>query len=271
MIFINFKYNKIIFLLIIFFIISNLIIVIFFFISYIKYYVSYYKIKQEYKKNEYYLKFCENDKLKIKKIYKKCKEPKISIISPIFNSENYIVRFLKSIQYQNFNPIEIIIIDDFSNDNSVKLLENLKKQDQRIIIIKNLKNKGTFITRNIGIIYSKAKYLIAPDPDDILAKNILCTGYKLIEKFDYDIIRFNMYIGKEKLNMHEIVNKLQKKIINQPELSTYTFYGSKELQLIDLSLCNKFIKKNIYILALNTLNNYYCNLLSHNRYDFSLK
>ena len=47
--------------------------------------------------------------------------------------------------------------------------------------------------------------------------------------------------------------------MNQPELSTYTFYGTNELQLIDLSLCNKLIKKKIYMLTLNLLNNYYYN------------
>ena len=230
------------------------------YISKIQLFISYSKIHQEYKQNEYYFKLCNNNKLRINKFYKKLNEPKISIISPMFNREKYILRFIKSIQYQNFNSIEIIVIDDFSNDNSVKIIENLQKLDKRIILLKNIKNKGTFITRNIGIIYAKAKYLIAPDPDDILSKNILSICYKYVERFNYDIIRFNMYIGKEKLNLHQIVNKLTKKMVNQPELSTYTFYGTNELQLIDLSLCNKLIKKKIYMLTLNLLNNYYYNM-----------
>lgn len=115
--------------------------------------------------------------MNIKKNLKKIDYPKISIVSPIFNRERNLIRFIKSIQYQIFEDIEIIIIDDCSNDMSVKLIEKLIRKDKRIILIKNKKNKGTFITRNIDIIYSKAKYFIAPDPDDIISKNILNICY----------------------------------------------------------------------------------------------
>lgn len=75
-----------------------------------------------------------------------------------------------------------------------------------------------------------------------------------------------MYIGKEKLNMHKFINKYSKKKVIQPELSTLTFYGSNELQLIDLSICNKLIKREIYILALNILNIYYFNNMYINKF-----
>ena len=95
---------------------------------------------------------------KIKK-FKKCNIPKISVISPIYNSEKYILRFLRSIQNQNFLEIEIILVDDCSNDNSVFLIEKYIKEDERIILIKNKINKGTFITRNLGVLFSKSKYI----------------------------------------------------------------------------------------------------------------
>ena len=122
----------------------------------------YIKLQFEYKKIEDYLLFCNNNnnnKLKKKINNKKFNNPKISIISPVYNSEKFILRFLKSIENQNFFNIEIILVDDCSIDKSIKIIENYKVNDNRIILIKNKKNKGTFINRNIGLLFSKGKYL----------------------------------------------------------------------------------------------------------------
>jgi cellulose synthase/poly-beta-1,6-N-acetylglucosamine synthase-like glycosyltransferase len=108
-----------------------------------------------------YFKLCNNKILINRKKYKYNKFPKVSIISPIFNRENYILRFLRSVQNQKFNDIEIIFIDDCSEDNSVKFIEEYQKQDERIILIKNKKNKGTLISRNIGALNSKGKLIFA--------------------------------------------------------------------------------------------------------------
>ena len=77
------------------------------------------------------------------------------------------MRFLRSIQNQFFDNIEIILIEDFSLDNSIKIIEKLQKDDERIVLIKHKKNKGTLISRINGILKSKWKYIIIPDSDDI--------------------------------------------------------------------------------------------------------
>ena len=51
------------------------------------------------------------------------------------------------------------MIDDYSKDNSINIIENFQKKDKRIILLKNKYNKGTFIARNLGIIYSRGKYI----------------------------------------------------------------------------------------------------------------
>ena len=83
--------------------------------------------------------------------------PKISIISPIYNRGKYILRFLRSIQNQYFDNIEIIFVDDFSSDNSVELIKNYQFEDERIILIEHNKNKGTLISRNDGALISKGE------------------------------------------------------------------------------------------------------------------
>ena len=129
--------------------------------------------KKELIKIENYLNFCT--KIKKLKTFKKIYNPIISIISPVFNRERFLIRFIGSIQYQSFNNIEIIFVDDCSIDENVKIIDEYKQKDGRIILIKNKKNKGTFQARNLGVIYSRGKYLIIPDPDDIhiILKRIL--------------------------------------------------------------------------------------------------
>ena len=217
------------------------------------------KKQNEKYKFESFLKLCFNSNKKFKN-FKKKKNPKISIISPIYNREKFLIRFFKNLQYQNFKDIEIIFIDDFSKDNSVYLIEEFQKKDKRIILIKNKKNKGTFVIRNIGILLSKGKYLFTPDPDDNLSKDILNICYNLAEKFNYDIIRFNIYLKNGKLKFEKFINDIENGPIYQPALSNYIFYGSKELRLIDFYIYNKIIKKEVFIKALNALDKYYLNI-----------
>lgn len=211
-------------------------------------------------KYEKFLKICENKLIKLNH-YIKVNNPKISIISPIYNREKYIVRFLKSIQYQNFKDIEIILIDDFSRDNSVKLIKKYKNIDKRIKLLKNIINKGTFKSRNLGFLYSKGQYVIFPDPDDILSKNILNLCYRYAKKYKYKVIRFNIYfVNKKRVVFNRIMNNFENRPIYQPELSTYIFYGNNnELELTDYYITNKFIKREIYLKALNIMNIAYLN------------
>ena len=157
------------------------------------------------KTNIKFINYCKKDQKLIKK-FLKLNNPKVSIISPLYNRERYILRLLKCIQSQTFKNLEIILIDDCSMDESVKIIEENIKIDNRIKLIKNKKNKGTFISRNIGVLYSKGKYLIIPDPDDIISKNIINICYKYAEKNNYEIIRFNMYNAIGKITLFESDN-----------------------------------------------------------------
>ena len=221
-------------------------------------FISYISFKKEIKEMENYLNICKN--LKIIKTFKIKPNNKISIISPIYNRERFITRFLTSIQFQDFTDIEIILVDDCSIDNSAKIIEDYKKKDERIILIKNKNNKGTFLARNIGVLYAKGKYIILPDPDDILLKGIISFCYNNAEEFNYEIIRFTIYNGNEKLGYTKYVQKLGNKPVYYPLLSTNVFYGYGELEIIDKNINNKFIKTKAYIKALNCLNNFYFNM-----------
>ena len=175
------------------------------------------------------------------------------MVSPLFNSQRYILRFINNLLYQTFNNIEVILIDDCSKEEIKKKIEEYLKEDERISLIKNRKNKGTFASRNLGILFSKGKYIIIPDPDDIISRNILKICYKYAEKYNYELIRFNTYKGNNIVNFNDTF--IKKKLIYQPELSTYIFNEKDKFEIIDFWVSNKFIKKETYIRALNSLKN----------------
>ena len=86
--------------------------------------------------------------------------PKISAIINFHNSQKTISRAVKSIQNQNISNIEIILVNDFSIDKSLEIVEEIQKKDKRIKIINNKKNMGTLYSRSIGALSSKGVYIL---------------------------------------------------------------------------------------------------------------
>ena len=113
---------------------------------------------------------------------------KISIIIAVYNIEKYISKCLESVIKQKGNDIEIIIIDDGSTDNSLKICKSYQKKDKRIKIITG-KNKGLNAVRNIGFDNSTGEYIWHIDGDDYIKDNSIEIIRNYIDK--YDIIYFN--------------------------------------------------------------------------------
>ena len=117
--------------------------------------------------------------------------PEISVVVPMFNTENLIRRCIISIQNQNYSDLEIIIVNDFSNDTSLFIVNNLSKKDKRIKIINNSKNMGLLYSRCIGTLFSKGKYIYPLDSDDMyLIHDILDCVNNEIERNKPDFLYF---------------------------------------------------------------------------------
>ena len=177
-----------------------------------------------------------------------CKNPKISIIVPVYNSQNEILYLHKTIQEQSLKDLEIIYIDDFSNDNSSQLIESLQKKDRRIILLKNKKNKGPFYCRNKGAIFANGEYIQFLDSDDILVGNILEKVYITAKTKNIDIVQYEFVIKYEKYKYFK--EKIKDDIIYQPELSDLLFYGKGKLEQAIFYIFNRIIKKDVYLNAL---------------------
>lgn len=94
----------------------------------------------------------------------------ISVILPVYNSENYIKECLDSLLSQTFKDIEILCIDDGSTDGSLNILKDIEKTDSRITVITQ-ENMGVAKTRNNGLNLVKGNYVYFMDSDDCLDKN----------------------------------------------------------------------------------------------------
>lgn len=115
--------------------------------------------------------------------------PKITVIIPFYQVENYIHQCLESVVAQTFSDLEIICVDDCGKDNSLKIVEDFAKIDSRIKIIGNNKNIGSARSRNKGMDLAKGDYIFFLDADDYLLENdVLEKLYKKIIEANSDIV-----------------------------------------------------------------------------------
>lgn len=108
---------------------------------------------------------------------------KVSVIVPIYNAEKYISECIESITCQTYKNLEIILINDGSLDNSIKICKQYAKNDDRIKLIDG-ENHGVSYARNKGIEEATGEYIIFIDSDDIIKENYIDI---LIKEINSDI------------------------------------------------------------------------------------
>ena len=91
--------------------------------------------------------------------------PKVSVIMPVYNAEEYVSQAIESILGQTFEDFELIIIDDGSTDHSARIIKNY--YDPRIRFVRNESNRKLIATLNKGMSMAKGKYIARMDADDI--------------------------------------------------------------------------------------------------------
>lgn len=93
--------------------------------------------------------------------------PKVSIITPSFNSQNFIEATIKSVLSQTNSQWELIIVDDASEDEGAMIANSLAKQDERIRVVELTKNSGPAVARNKAIELARGRYIAFLDADDL--------------------------------------------------------------------------------------------------------
>lgn len=153
----------------------------------------------------------------------------ISVIIPVYNAEKFLDRCINSLIHQTYNNLEIIIVNDGSTDNSLKLIKKYMNIDSRIILI-NKENSGVSASRNIGLEKSNGKYIMLLDADDWLNKDAIEILYKAISLYNVDVVRGNYRVIDENNNIvkkGKITNDMGK-IVNKPKLLIPNYIYNKD-------------------------------------------
>ena len=121
---------------------------------------------------------------------KQRKEIIVSTIIPVYNVEKYLRQCLDSVLNQTLKDIEVICIDDCSDDGSYEILKEYEQKDKRVKVVKNEINKSAGASRNIGIEMASGKYYHFLDSDDWLESDAYQKAYECIRTEEADICIF---------------------------------------------------------------------------------
>ena len=192
--------------------------------------------------------------------YKLIEIPKASVIIPLYNCQETIIPAINSIQYQNMTQIEIILINDFSSDNTSYIVENLQKNDQRIKIINNIRNMGTLYSRSIGALASRGEYIFNLDNDDIyFSHDLFDSIYKIGKNENLDIISFlAINIWNYSSNVIYMKNLFSIQFsdefyLKQPDLGMWIIKYKEKFLVHNNMIWDKCINSSIYQKAVNLM------------------
>ena len=114
-------------------------------------------------------------------------QPKVSIIVPVYNVEEFLERCVISLQNQTVRDIEIILVDDSSTDSSLQICNRLAKEDSRIKVIHKV-NEGAGKARNAALSIATGEYIGFVDSDDYVEPDMYRTLLEKAEEYNSDLV-----------------------------------------------------------------------------------
>lgn len=168
------------------------------------------------------------------------KKPNVSIIIPVYNGKNYVKRCLETVINQSLKNIEIIIVNDGSDDGTIDILNLYKKKDERIRIISK-KNEGLYKARLDGISAATGEYVGFVDSDDRVDSMMFEKMYNIASTCGYDVVNCNYYIEDEKGNCKlNFFNDLDLHKNSEIIKEYFSYHSIKEM------MWSKLFKKSIF-------------------------
>ncbi len=156
----------------------------------------------------------------------------VSVIIPVYNVEQYLRQCLDSVCNQTFKDIEIIIVNDCSPDNSLEIIKEYQRKDERIVLVDLKQNVGLGFARNEGMKVAKGKYITFVDSDDWIANNYVEVLYNTIRKSN------SVFVCSEYWYYNNISREVTKGIAYSNVYDTVINSISYKKQLIqNLSFC----------------------------------
>ncbi len=104
----------------------------------------------------------------------------VSIVIPCYNQAQYLEKTVKSVLASDYRPLEILIVNDGSKDNSLSIAQQLSDENE-LIQVMNQENAGVASARNAGILAAKGKYILPLDGDDLISKNYISEAIRILD------------------------------------------------------------------------------------------
>jgi glycosyltransferase involved in cell wall biosynthesis len=163
----------------------------------------------------------------------------VSVIVPMFNLSSYLEACIDSLLRQTYTNIELILVDDGSTDDTLKIAQSYAEMDERIIVL-NKENGGVSSARNVGLEYAKGEYCFFVDGDDLLELDTIETMIKIIASNSADILITGYYRNDSRIHLpfefEEFVD--EKKVIFTRMIDPKFKYGT--------ALWNKIFRTSLF-------------------------
>lgn len=169
-------------------------------------------------------------------------KPKVSIIVPVYNAEEFLADCLNSIICQTLSDIEVICVNDGSSDNSSDILEDFRKRDARVRII-NKENGGLSSARNVGMKNATGIYIGFVDSDDWVDENYFELLYKLAIENSADVCMANVkrfYTLSNSIDMISDIGDL----INEIRPNLVVKVNDRKKVIATSIVCNKLFSRD---------------------------
>lgn len=167
-------------------------------------------------------------------------QPLVTIIVPVYKTEDYLVRCLDSLCRQSLSDIEILLIDDCSPDKCSEICDEYAKQDARFRAFHNQRNLGLSEARNIGIKYATCNYLMFVDSDDWVHKDFCKEAYECAVQYNADLVMFKFKrLSKQNKLEHIMFNKYNANFMQSN-------YKTREEAIDFLKECGNYAWNKLY-------------------------
>ncbi len=173
-------------------------------------------------------------------------QPLVSILIPLYNQERYLGKCVKSICNQTYKNLEIIIVNDGSNDKSLSIARELALKDKRIKVF-DKKNEGTIFARRDGYLRSKGAYLTFVDSDDMLLPGAIEFLLSLMLDKNVDLVLGSVVrklgFWEKKIENHGIFPVNQ--VVSQPELFDKYYVGFFGKTCFTVSMWGRLFRRSV--------------------------
>ncbi|HIF61764.1 MAG TPA: glycosyltransferase family 2 protein [Candidatus Pelagibacter sp.] len=195
------------------------------------------------------------------------KDPFVDVIMPNYNKAQYLEESIGSVINQKYKNWKLIIIDNFSNDNSIKIINNFRIRENKIKLINLKKNKGVAFSRNLGIRFSKSEYIAFLDSDDYWSSEKLFEQINFMENKKYVF----SYTNYTPFFLRQNIKFFKKEIIPRKSFNFDQFINDTSISTSSI-IVKRSITNTVFFSKMKSLEDYYfkCKILKNGITAFRL-